>query len=180
VDPRSEVTGRDLVLRRYTAQMAPLLLEAGRESVREMYPWMPWCHADLSLEECRKWIGSRAQEWRDDVGYDFAIFEGDRYLGGCGLNQVRRRDGVANLGYWVRSGAMGRGVATRVVGMLAAFGFTDLDLWRIEILMSVKNERSRRVAEKIGAGFEGVLRSRLRLYDEAHDARLYSLLRPPV
>lgn len=178
MDPRSEVTGRDLVLRRYTPDMAPLLFEAARESIGDMHPWMPWCHADLVIGECREWLASRAPQWRADVAYDFAIFEGERYLGGCGLNQVRRRDGVANLGYWVRSSASGRGVATRVVGMLAAFGFADLALHRIELMMSVKNERSRRVAEKSGAVFEGVLHSRLRLYDESHDARLYSLLLP--
>lgn len=175
--PREELTGGGLVLRRYTPDMAALLFEAARESIPDMYPWMPWCHADLVIGECREWLDSRAPEWRGDVSYDFAIFEGERYLGGCGLNQIRRRDGIANLGYWVRSSATRRGVATRALGLLSEFGFADLGLHRIEIMMSVENERSRRVAEKSGAVFEGVLRSRLRLYDEPHDARLYSLLR---
>lgn len=56
--------------------------------------------------------------------------------------------------------------------------FTDRDLGleRIEIMMSVENQRRQRVAEKCGARFEGVMRSRLQLYDRRHDARRYSLL----
>ena len=173
---RREILVGRLVLRRYSEAMTDDLFEAGRESIEQMYPWMPWCHADLGRGECASWIAGLAGQWRDGTGYEFAIFDDERYLGGCGINQIRERDGVANLGYWVRSSAAGKGVASSAVQALAAFGFRDLGLARIEIFMSVENQRSRRVAEKCGARFEGVMRSRILLYERRHDTRLYSLL----
>ncbi|HKI74195.1 MAG TPA: GNAT family protein, partial [Pseudomonadales bacterium] len=64
---------------------------------------------------------------------------------------------------------------TEATVALAQFGFDYLRLLRIEIVMSVRNTASRRVAEKAGGQFEGILANRLYLHGEAHDARLYSL-----
>jgi len=82
---------------------------------------------------------------------------------------------MMNLGYWVKTPASGRGIATEATVALAQFGFDYLRLLRIEIVMSVRNTASRRVAEKAGGQFEGILANRLYLHGEAHDARLYSL-----
>ncbi len=66
--------------------------------------------------------------------------------------------------------------ATRAVRLLARFGFEELGLGRIEIVAAVGNKASQRVAEKAGAHREGVLRRRLCLHDEYHDAVMYSLI----
>ena len=84
-------------------------------------------------------------------------------MGGCGLYHIDRTIvPAASLGYWVRSDATCRGIATAAAGMLALFGFRELGLARIEILVAMENVSSQRVAEKIGAAGEGVLRRRLR------------------
>ncbi len=44
--------------------------------------------------------------------FDFAVLADDAYAGGCGVNQIRPFDRVANVGYWVRSSLTGRGIAT--------------------------------------------------------------------
>ena len=76
-----------------------------------------------------------------------------KFLGGIGLNRVDEHP-VANLGYWVRSSAVGDGVATESVRGLARFGFTHLHLIRIEIIMSTENAASKKVAEKSGAKYD--------------------------
>jgi RimJ/RimL family protein N-acetyltransferase len=84
----------------------------------------------------------------------------------------------ANLGYWVRTSAMGCGVAPAAVRLVAEYAFRETDLIRLEIVCAVGNLRSQRVAEKIGAVREGVLRSRLLLPTGPSDAVMYNLLRP--
>jgi ribosomal-protein-serine acetyltransferase len=112
------------------------------------------------------------------VAYEFAIFDaGDgAMLGGCGLNGVDKINYRANLGYWVRTGRTGQGIATAATQMLAKWGFEKLKLKRIEILVAVSNRRSLRVAEKAGAKFEGVLRNRINLNGKNEDAAMYSLI----
>jgi ribosomal-protein-serine acetyltransferase len=57
----------------------------------------------------------------------------------------------------VRTRQTGQGIATAAVRLIARFGFEDLGLRRLELLVAVDNMASRRVAEKVGATFEGVL-----------------------
>ena len=165
-------------LRPYDMRDAQALWEAARESVPEVFPWLSWCHAQYSVAESVEWIRSRAPLATRGLEYTFAIVDDDgRYLGGCGINQVNRIHRFANLGYWVRSSATGRGVATEAVRQAAAFAFRETDLERLEIVCAVGNDRSQRVAERAGAVREGVLRCRLLLHGKPVDAVLYSLVR---
>lgn len=179
VEPR-ELTDGSIALRLYTAQDAGALYEAARESIPEAGPWLPWCGSEYSMENAADWCGERGALWEAGIEYSFAIFDaGDgRFLGGIGLNKIDRLNRSANLGYWVRSSAAGRGIATAASRMVARFAFERLGLIRVEILAAVGNTASRRVAVKAGAVAEGVLRNRLLLHGIPHDAVMHSILPP--
>jgi len=87
--------------------------------------------------------------------------------------------GVAEIGYWTRADARGRGVATRTVRLLAEWVLGDLGGERLELQADTRNVASIRVAEKAGFTKEGVIRS---ARTNARDGRrvdhaLFSLLR---
>ncbi len=155
------------------------LVDAVRESLPALERWMPWCHAAYSTADAAEFIASRAAARAAGDAFDFFII-GDqgRLLGGCGINAVNRDHRFANLGYWVRASATGRGVAVTAVGLLAGWVFEHTDLARLEIVVAAGNEASRRVAEKAGALREGTLRSRICVHGTMHDAHVYSLIRP--
>ena len=67
-------------------------------------------------------------------------------------------------------------MATAAARCLAAFGFRQLGLLRIEIVVATANTASQRVAEKLGATCEGVLRNRILVRDRVHDAVMFSLI----
>jgi ribosomal-protein-serine acetyltransferase len=168
----------DVSIRPYRADDAAELYAAARESIDDVHPWLPWCHPDYTMEEARAWVDSRAQAEADGVEYAFAIVDDrDRYLGGCGINMINRLHLFANLGYWVRTSAAGRGVAPAAVRCAAAFAFAETDLVRLEIVCAVGNTRSQRVAERAGARREATLRHRLLLHGEPVDAVMYSITR---
>jgi RimJ/RimL family protein N-acetyltransferase len=175
---RTELSDDAVRIRRYCAEDIPLLFEAARESVNEMFAWMPWCHQNYSLEESAAFVLSREAAWNQKAECDFAILDvkTNRLLGGVGLNQFNRDHDFANLGYWVRSSSTGRGVATAAVLLAARLGFEDSGLHRIEIVAAVGNIASQKVAEKAKARREGVLRNRLLLHNRPHDAVMYSLV----
>lgn len=165
-------------IRAYQPADARQLWEAARESVGEVFRWLPWCHAEYSMAEAVEWTQSRGPLADDGREYNFAIVSADgRLLGGCGVNQVNRIHRFGNLGYWVRTSATRRGVATEAVRQVAAFAFQNTDLVRLEIVCAVGNNASQRVAERAGATREGVLRHRLLLHGEPVDAVMYSLTR---
>ena len=131
---------------------------------------MPWASAGYDESSALEWIeGAEAEN-------PFVIIDGDGTLvGSCGINGTDDVNKRANLGYWVRSDRTGRGVATSATRVLATHGIEQLGLVRLEIIMSVSNVASRRVAERAGATYEGVLKSRLLLHGERHDAHSFSV-----
>ncbi len=153
------------------------LVAAVHASLNELRPWLPWAHANYDRADAQAWVEGRAVAWENDEAYSFAIVhtETERFLGGVGINRIDWPSRVGNLGYWVRTDATGQGVATTAARLAAGIGIEELGLRRIELLVPVGNTASRRVAEKIGAVQEGLLRRRLRVEDAVYDAVLYAL-----
>ena len=56
------------------------------------------------------------------------------------------------IGYWIRTGMTGRGLATEATRRIADFAFAELGAERVEIWCDALNERSAAVAQR--AGFE--------------------------
>jgi RimJ/RimL family protein N-acetyltransferase len=149
-----------------------------RESIAEVSAWLPWCHPAYMPEEATAYIESTRNGWAQESSFNFGVFDAQTggHLGGVSVNHIVRQNRMANVGYWVRTGATGRGVAVRAVRLAAQFAFEDLGLTRIEIAAIPENVGSRRVAEKAGAKFEAVARNRIVMHGQAYPAALYSLV----
>jgi ribosomal-protein-serine acetyltransferase len=167
-----------IIVRRHRPEDAEPLRIAALESVGEIGPWMPWCHSGYSLAEAIEWVASCERKFREGTEFEFVISNpaGD-FLGICGLNSINEAYRLANLGYWLRTSATGRGFATAAVRQVIEFAFHRTGLARLEIVCAVGNHRSQRVAERVGALREAVLHDRLVLHGQAHDAVLYAVLR---
>jgi ribosomal-protein-serine acetyltransferase len=124
------------------------------------------------------WLTELDKGWENDQQYFFQVVEvsTNQVVGGVFLNQVVRSHQMANLGYWVRTSQIGKGIATEAAKQAARYGFERLSFQRIEIVVEVGNLPSLRVAEKTGAVREGRLRNRLRLHNSPCDAYLHSLI----
>ena len=169
----------EISIRPYALDDAPALHEAAMESVWEVRPFMPWCRPDLTVDAGRRWIEAQVSAFKTGKAFEFFIVGPDsHFLGGCGLNQIDEENHRANLGYWVRSSATGRGVATAAVRQLVQWAFSNTALVRLEVVVSTQNAASLRVAEKSGALREGVLKKRLLLHGIWHDAVMLSFVRP--
>ncbi len=143
----------------------------------ELRPWMPWCHAGYAVSDASTFIQTTMDGFVKRTGFEFAITSGGAVMGVSGINQLDNANLRANVGYWVRSTAAGRGVATSAVGLVCEWAFAHTELVRLEILVAIGNLPSQRVAEKVGGVREGVLRRRLLLHGVSHDAVMFSLTR---
>lgn len=98
--------------------------------------------------------------------------------GSVGVSVSRPRTGEVALGYWVAPHARGRGTAVRAVRLLAQHVLSTPGVERLEILTHPANHGSRRVAERVGARFEGIRRRGLLppASDGTSDAAVYALI----
>jgi RimJ/RimL family protein N-acetyltransferase len=165
-------------IRPYRLEDAGACYQAVMESLHALSRFMPWARPDLTLDMQRTWVTSKVAAFEEGTEFEFVISSDEgHYLGGCGLNRIDTLNRRANLGYWVKSSAAGRGAATAATRLLVEWGFANTELHRLEVIVSTRNAASLRVAEKAGAVREGVLKNRLLLAGEWHDAVMHSFVR---
>lgn len=175
---QSQFDSAKVIIRPFEADDVLALYEAVRESESLLRRWMTWCGGAYTVERARVFVDGSKAAWVRGERHCFAIVdpETSTFLGSVGLNRKCETHLQANLGYWVRAAWAGKGTATWAVRLAARFGLHELGLNRLEILVPEGNIASLRVAQKVGAKFEGTLRNRLILEGKMHDAAMYSLV----
>jgi ribosomal-protein-serine acetyltransferase len=174
---RIDLVGSRIVMRPNSVEFADQLHAAAMESIATVGRWMPWCHSARTLDEGVTWLRNSQSSWDSGAEYEFTLFTpSGEYLGAAGLNQFNRVHNFANLGYWVRESRQRQGIALEATTLLAAFGFRNVGLTRLEIIVAEQNHPSRGLAEKLGATCEGIARNRLLLRGIPIPAAVYSLV----
>jgi RimJ/RimL family protein N-acetyltransferase len=125
----------------------------------------------------RTWIEAYERGRSDGSREGFAIVDdAGTFLGLALAVRIEREAAEVELGYVVAPAARGRGVATEALRLLTSWAFEELAAQRIELVISVDNPASRRVAERCGYVCEGVLRSVYVKPGVRDDAELWSRL----
>lgn len=178
MDLSIELTDGVVFLRPFRLDDAKQVYECVHESLPQLKPWMSWAHDRYKQQETEDYIRITRSRWEEGTLFGFAITDAitGEILGGCGLGERQPVYHFSNLGYWVRSSRHGQGIAGRAAKLIARFGFEKAGIIRTEIVMAVSNEKSRRVAEKIGAHYEGILFNRMVVGKTIYDAHMFSLL----
>jgi RimJ/RimL family protein N-acetyltransferase len=169
----------DLVtLRPFQFDDASALFEAVGESLPDLKPWMAWAHDGYSQTDATTYITMARAQWGEASMFSFAVTEkaSGAFLGACSLSHIHPVYFYCNLGYWVRSSQRGRGIAGRAARLAARFAFKELRLARVEVVVAVGNGTSLKVAKKIGAHREGVLRNRIIVRKDIYDAVMFSFI----
>jgi ribosomal-protein-serine acetyltransferase len=164
-------------LRRYRPDDVDAVFGAVLESLGELALWMPWAHAHYGRGDAAAWVASRPSAWETGEEWSLLIVDAqDRVLGACGVHRPDRTKQVAEVGYWVRTSATGKGVATTALRRVADWAFRQQGMHRLEVVVVVENVASQRVAERAGAIREGILAERVCLAGQWRDAALWALI----
>ena len=176
--PFAKLTDDVVTLRPYEFGEERELHAAIQESLPELSPWMSWATEGYTVNVARDFIAITRAEWSRGTMYSFAIVDTEtgEFLGGCGLSHFHPIYKFCNLGYWVRTPKPGKGIAVRAAKLVARFAFERASAIRAEIVVAVGNDASKRVAEKVGAHYEGVLLNRMTVREDIYDAHMFSLL----
>ncbi len=161
----------------YDVSFSESLFEAVEESRAELLRWTSWCSAEYSMEDSRRWLQSRERYRFEGRAYDFAVTDAKtgELVGGCGIERIERENRIGRLYYWVRNSRRRQGAASEAAQAVAAFGLNNLQLIRLEAIVSENNLIGQRVAEKIGASREIRLRNRVILSGKIQHAYLFAL-----
>lgn len=175
VPPDPPLRDGDLLLRPSTPADAAAIREVYSE--RDIRHWMGWDDELPDEAEALANIERAARAW--EVGawavFRVVLLPQDEVVGGANL-LLHERD-IAEVSYFLRRSARGRGLATRAVLLLAGWAFGTLGSQRLELRVHPDNEASHRVARRAGFRREGVERASGMWPDGTRfDLVVYSLL----
>lgn len=91
-----------------------------------------------------------------------------------GFNSVHR---CGDVGYVISKKYWNRGFVTEAFKELVRFGFTELNLNRIEAHCEHENIGSWKVMEKVGLSYEGTMREKVFFKEKFHSMKMYSILK---
>jgi ribosomal-protein-alanine N-acetyltransferase len=113
----------------------------------------------------------------EDGGRLLIVDAEDHVLGLTGYFRPVHYMDALEIAYQVDPARRGQGIASEAAGLLVDWLFGTKKMGRLQLVLVQGNVASRRVAEKCGFHFEGVLRHGFFLKGESHDLEMWSLLR---
>lgn len=148
-----------------------------RDFLMEHLPWIP----ETDIFDLKKRIRSWVLNERFGQGGCWLIFRNNPYtseglFAGSIMMEVNLRNHSATLSYWLAKPFTGQGLMTESVKLITKFAFERLKLNRLELLVSVHNEKSAAVARRCGFVEEGINRDFELINGKFVDHRRFSLL----
>ncbi len=145
---------------------------SNREFLSEWLPWPPM----QTLEITREYIVRSRTQPPDNQGFQAAIVDNGRIVGGIGFHRLDWQNRSTSIGYWLAESSQRQGLVTSAVSALIDHAFDAWRLNRIEIRAGVGNTRSRAIPERLGFTEEGVLREAELVGDRYIDHVVYGIL----
>lgn len=149
-------TGKKVRLRAYRKEDAPQAQAYLNEpEIKRLLGGAPF---PLTLWDEEKWISQ--QSARSET-YSFAIetLSDNRYIGGCGINQLDWKNRVVELGIFIGDKAYwDQGYGTDALEVLLRFVFEQLNMHKVSLRVLSFNARAQKVYRRLGFQEEGCLR----------------------
>jgi ribosomal-protein-alanine N-acetyltransferase len=131
-----------------------------------------------SLDETRRWIERTHAHYasRESICWGITLTGDDRVVGSCSLQHFDGSFHRAETGYELNRALWGQGMMTEALAGILTYGFRDLGLHRVEAIIDMANERSKRLLLKLGFTYEGNLRQRYAFQGGFEDEHYFGLL----
>lgn len=120
--------------------------------------WLRWSAAIQTPADVDGFIARFQVQAQDGNGFHLGIWAQGELAGGCVCWYIHRQNRNAEIGYWLGTAYLGRGLATRSAGAVRDYLFRTQQLHRVEMQCAVSNQASRAIPERLGFRHEGTRR----------------------
>lgn len=134
-----------------------------------------------TVDATRLYFEDARQGREQEVRYAFAIIDKEtgRFVGSTSIGFISEKDLRLEIGWtWLERSLHGSGLNRHCKFLLLSYAFDTLQYARVEFRTDARNTRSQKAMEKIGARFEGELRSHTVMPDGfRRNTRFYGILK---
>ncbi len=139
--------------------------------------WLPWVDKTKSPDDIGNYVERSRKSFENKTGYNFTIVYKNEMIGQIGLVGVDLANFKASIGYWIGKDYQGFGIVSKTCTKIIDFGFSEINLNRIEIRCGVENYKSQAIPERLGFKKEGIVRDGEFVNDKFIDLYIFSKLK---
>ncbi|HWZ18130.1 MAG TPA: GNAT family N-acetyltransferase [Ktedonobacteraceae bacterium] len=132
-----------------------------------------------SLDETKDVIRRMEERYtqKEALRWCITLQGGGGLIGSCTLFHFDEGFDRAETGYELNRAFWGKGIMTEAMSAILTFGFSELGLHRVEAVIDIANERSKKLLLKLGFTYEGNLRQRFPFRGHFEDEHYFGLLK---
>lgn len=165
-----------LWLRKLRKQDSAAIFQVWSDPAVTKYMNIESMHSKEDAEEMIELLDECSQ---NEEGFRFAIIEksSGKIIGSCGFNNWQLEGAFrGEIGYELASSHWRQGFMTEAVTKVLNFGFTTMELNRIEALVDPRNDASAKLLSSLSFTCEGILRQLQYTSTGYKDMQMHSLL----
>lgn len=135
-----------------------------------------------STEDTRVFLEKVQRSFVEKIAYRWAvIYKPERRLiGRIGFIHLDEIHSCAEIGYAISSRYWGKGITTEALKEVVKYGYSHMNINRIEGKCNIDNLSSARIMKKVGMKEEGILREKFQIKGEFVDQIQFGMIRKDV
>jgi N-acetyltransferase len=170
------------VLKGQRVELQPISLEHFDGLWEAAKPEEIWTYMATKVRnqvEMKQMIQSAIEARDKGSHYTFTVFNQNQIIGSTRFLDISTVHNSAEIGFtWYHPGVWGSNVNTECKYLLLSHAFDNWNLTRVQLKTDLRNQRSQRAIERLGAVKEGTLRKDRVISDGyVRDTVFYSILR---
>ncbi len=167
----------EMTLRMLSIRDANRLFELIDSSRQYLEEWLPWLNDSKNLQDVKTSITNSFHTYANRLELRAGIFIDNLLVGIISFNEFDWQNNIGYIGYWLAEDYQGKGIMTKAVSALIDYGFTELNLNKIDIRTAFENKKSQAIPKRLNFKLEGQLRQAEWLGNHYVDHLVFGLLK---
>lgn len=134
------------------------LFNALKAHKNHLAPWIDWAGHINKVPDALKFIEDALHDQSMQEAMYLGIFWNNVLIGSVNMQDWKMDAKHAQIGYWIVKDYEGKGIIHTSLVHFLKFLFEKVGLNKIEVHFTIANNKSAKVAEKLGFKIEGILR----------------------
>ncbi len=174
---QSIVVSTEILLERIDINDAPVIFHAIDQNRPHLSVWLPFVDATKSVSDSEAFIRTVIAHRDQTLNEVYTIWFKGEFAGIIGYHNTDRVNEKTELGYWLVSEMIGKGIISKSCRMLIPLAFEKMGMNRITIRCALGNIQSEKIPIRLGFKYEGIERNGERYQDRFLDLKVFSLLK---
>ncbi|GAF02565.1 GNAT family N-acetyltransferase [Saccharicrinis fermentans] len=167
----------NICLRAIELSDAPIIFNTIDTQRAYLSEWLPFVRLTLDPQDTVNFVHTVMEAAQKGDEFVYVVELNGEFVGVINIRVLSSANRIVDIGYWLSEHFQKKGVISSAVVSLCNYAFDQLNMNRIQIRCGKGNMSSKKVPQRLGFTYEGIIREGEWVNDKYIDLESYSLLK---